>query len=272
MVSTTIGFIGGGQMARALASGFVRDGLVQAKNIRVADVVAAANAAFVEQVPGATVCEYNADVAKAADVVFLAVKPQNIQQVAPGVCEILDANKLLVSICAGVTMKSLESAFHTTRIVRVMPNTPCLVGVGASAFCCASGATDGDAALVRQLLAAVGEEVVQLDEKHMDAVTGLSGSGPAFVYQVIEALADGGVSMGLTRDVAQRLATQTVLGAATMVRDTGEHPAVLKDRVASPGGTTIAGLKALETAGLRAALMEAVAAATRRSEELGQSK
>jgi pyrroline-5-carboxylate reductase len=272
MVSTTIGFIGGGQMARALASGFVRDGLVQAKNIRVADVVAAANAAFVEQVPGATVCENNADVAKAADVVFLAVKPQNIRQVAPGVCEILDTNKLLVSICAGVTIQSLESAFHTTRIVRVMPNTPCLVGVGASAFCCASGATDGDAVLVRQLLAAVGEEVVQLDEKHMDAVTGLSGSGPAFVYQVIEALADGGVSMGLTRDVAQRLATQTVLGAATMVRDTGEHPAVLKDRVASPGGTTIAGLKALETAGLRAALMEAVAAATRRSEELGQSE
>ncbi len=258
-------------MARALASGFVRDGLVEANNIRVADVVAAANAAFVEQIPGATICEYNADVVEAADVVFLAVKPQNVRHVAPGVCESFDASKLLVSICAGVTMQSLESLFRTTRVVRVMPNTPCLVGAGASAFCCATGTTDEDAELVRQLLAAVGE-VVQLDEKHMDAVTGLSGSGPAFVYQVIEALADAGVRMGLTRDVAQRLATQTVLGAATLVRDTGEHPAVLKDRVASPGGTTIAGLTALEAAGLRGALMEAVAAATQRSAELGRSK
>jgi pyrroline-5-carboxylate reductase len=207
----------------------------------------------------------------AADCLFLAVKPPNIPQVAHGVSEALDAGKLLVSICAGVTIESLESMFRTRRVVRVMPNTPCLVGAGASAFSCARGATEEDADLVRRLLAAVGE-VVQLDEKHMDAVTGLSGSGPAFIYQVIEALADAGVSVGLTRDVAQQLATQTVLGAATMVRETGAHPAVLKDRVASPGGTTIAGLRALETAGLRAALMEAVAAATRRSAELGQEK
>lgn len=258
-------------MARALASGFVSAGLVEARHVCVADVVAAASAAFVEQVPGSVVCEHNADVVAAAEVVFLAVKPQNIRQVAAGVHESFDASKLLVSICAGVTIESLESVFHTTRVVRVMPNTPCLVGAGASALSCATGAKDEDAALVRRLLKAVGE-VVQLDEKHMDAVTGLSGSGPAFVYQVIEALADAGVSMGLHRDVAQQLATQTVLGAATMVRDTGEHPAVLKDRVTSPGGTTIAGLKALETAGLRAALMEAVAAATRRSAELGRSE
>ncbi len=243
--------------------------LVAARHVSVADIVPAAVAAFQAQIPEATVCRSNADVVAAADVLFLAVKPQNIPQVAPDVSEALIENKLLVSICAGVTIKSLESLFHTTRVIRVMPNTPCLVGAGASAFSCARGATADDADLVRRLLAAVGE-VVQLDEKHMDAVTGLSGSGPAFIYQVIEALADAGVNVGLTREVAHQLATQTVLGAATMVRDTGEHPAVLKDRVASPGGTTIAGLHALEKAGLRAALMEAVAAATRRSTELGQ--
>lgn len=256
-------------MARALASGFVRAGLVEPTDVFVADVVAAAASAFGKQISGATICEHNADVVEKSDVVFLAVKPQSIAQVAPGVSDCFSDDKLLVSICAGVTIRTLEQQFRASRLIRVMPNTPCLVGAGASAFCLGGNASDEDADCVRGLLDSVGV-VVQLAEKQLDAVTGLSGSGPAFVYQVIEALSDAGVSVGLTRNVAQTLAAQTVLGAAKMVTDTGEHPAVLKDRVASPGGTTIAGLRALEAAGLRAALIDAVVAATKRSEELGK--
>jgi pyrroline-5-carboxylate reductase len=149
-----------------------------------------------------------------------------------------------------------------------MPNTPCLVGRGASAFACGDDATPADCDLVAALLSAVGY-AVQLEEKHLDAVTGLSGSGPAYGYVIIEALADGGVRMGLPRNIALRLAAQTILGAAQMVID-GEHPAVLKDRVASPGGTTIAGLHMLEDRGVRGALISAVEAATKRSQELGK--
>lgn len=271
MEKITIGFIGSGQMARALASGFVRAGLVDATNIRAADVVPAAVQAFAAQVPGARACEGNADVVDESDVVFLAVKPQSLRHVAPGVSDRFNDQKLLVSICAGVTLAALQTQLRARRLIRVMPNTPCLVGAGASAFCVGANASGEDAELVMRLLESVGV-VVQLEEKQLDAVTGLSGSGPAFVYQVIEALGDAGVDMGLTREVAHTLATQTVLGAAKMVAETGEHPAVLKDRVASPGGTTIAGLKALEAAGVRAALMNAVAAATNRSVELGQQK
>ena len=152
--------------------------------------------------------------------------------------------------------------------MRVMPNTPCLVGQSASGYCRGPGATDDDARYVGELLGAVGR-AFELDEKLLDAVTGLSGSGPAFVYVVIEALSDGGVLVGLPRDVATALAAQTVRGAAEMVLQSGEHPGVLKDRVASPGGTTIAGLQALESGGMRAAVIAAVEAATRRSMELG---
>jgi pyrroline-5-carboxylate reductase len=164
----------------------------------------------------------------------------------------------------------IASLGSQARLARVMPNTPCLVGAGASAYALGGAATAADGQLVARLLSTVGI-AVELDESLLDAVTGLSGSGPAYVYQVIEALSDGGVLMGLPRDVATRLASQTVLGAAQMVMHTGEPPAVLKDAVASPGGTTIAGLHALESGGLRAALMNAVRAATLRSRELGET-
>jgi pyrroline-5-carboxylate reductase len=169
-----------------------------------------------------------------------------------------------------VTLARLEAGLGSSRVIRVMPNTPCLVGSSAAAYSLGSAATKSDGELVEQFLHSVGI-AVRVDEKLLDAVTGLSGSGPAFVYLMIEALSDGGVRAGLPRDIATQLAAQTVRGAAEMVLQTGQHPGVLKDQVASPGGTTIAGLQALEERGVRGALMAAVEAAARRSRELGQS-
>jgi pyrroline-5-carboxylate reductase len=176
--------------------------------------------------------------------------------------------KLVISIVAGLDSQALETAAGPdVRVVRVMPNTPALVGQGAAAYSLGNRATEGDAVLVEKILRGVGL-AVRVKESLLDAVTGLSGSGPAYVFTVIEALADGGVLMGLPRDLALKLAAQTVAGAAAMVRDTGEHPAVLRDQVTSPGGTTIAGLEELESGGLRSALISAVRAATERSRQL----
>ncbi len=268
MLHETIGFIGAGQMARALAGGFVKAGLVGPSQIVAADPVESAVQAFREAVPGASVAADNGAVANSADVVFLATKPQQIAAALPPLSKAA-TGKLVISIAAGVTLKTLSAALSKSRLVRVMPNTPCLVGQSASGYCLGPLATGDDGRLVAQLLSSVGL-AFEVDEKLLDAVTGLSGSGPAFVYVVIEAMSDAGVKMGLPRDVATALAAQTVRGSATMVLETGEHPAVLKDRVASPGGTTIAGLAALEAAGLRGALAAAVEAATNRSIELGR--
>lgn len=273
MRNERIGMIGAGQMARALAAGFVRAGLLKPTQIVASDPIAAARQAFAEQVPGAKLVDSNAAVADAADVLFLAVKPQQMAGVLAELRERIAARHLIVSIAAGVRVERIaeglagSSGKESLRIVRVMPNTPCLVGESASAYCAGPHATDADLKLVGELMASVGK-AFQVEEKHLDAVTGLSGSGPAFVYVLIEALSDGGVRMGLPRELASALAAQTVLGAAQMVLATGEHPAVLKDRVASPGGTTIAGLQALESAGFRSALIDAVEAATKRSLEL----
>jgi pyrroline-5-carboxylate reductase len=268
MVQQTIGFIGAGQMARALAGGFVRSGLVDPGKLLAADPLAQAVEAFQQAVPGAGGSAENADVARRADVLVLATKPQ---QLAAAVASLAApaADKLVISIAAGTTLATLEAALPKSRLVRVMPNTPCLVGESASAYALGVGATAEDGRLVAQLLESVGIALA-VEEKLLDAVTGLSGSGPAFVFVIIEALADAGVRMGLPRDVALRLSTQTVRGAAAMVSETGEHPGILKDRVASPAGTTIAGLAALESGGLRGTLIAAVEAATRRSIELGK--
>ncbi len=228
-----------------------------------------AAAGFRQAVPGSRTLADNASVAAAADVLLLATKPQQVRAALDKTAGKALGGKLLVSIAAGVKLAALDSLAPAARLVRVMPNTPCLVGQSASAYCPGPRATAADAQLVAQLLSAVGLAFA-VEEKLLDAVTGLSGSGPAFVYVMIEALADGGVRMGLPRDVAAALAAQTVRGAASMVVETGEHPSVLKDRVASPGGTTIAGLQVLEAGGLRGLLMAAVEAATRRSIELGQ--
>lgn len=270
MLKERIGFIGAGQMATALGQGMVKAGLVPADGLSASDPLAEARERFT-QATGAQATADNLRTVAESDVIFLAVKPQQMAGVLAELRGKVTADKLVVSIAAGVRLAVLSQGLGgEPRLVRVMPNTPCLVGQGACGYCLGGKATADDGRLVDSLLAAVGV-AYQVDEKLLDAVTGLSGSGPAFVYVIIEALSDGGVRMGLPRQVATALAAQTVRGAAEMVLATGEHTGVLKDRVASPGGTTIAGLAALESGGLRAALMAAVEAATRRSVELGQS-
>lgn len=265
-----IGFVGAGRMATALARGLIASGFTTADAIIAGDVMPEACARFAQETGGRTV-ETNAEVVRNSEIVFLAVKPQQMADVLTDLRGKITAEHLLISIAAGISLQMLSAGLgEHLRIVRVMPNTPCLVGASASGFAVGGAAAAEDAALVERLLSTVGI-AVRVPEKLLDAVTGLSGSGPAYVYQIIEALSDGGVNVGLPRDVATKLAAQTVLGAARMVLETGAHPGVLKDAVTSPGGTTIAGLHALENGGLRACLMNAVEAATHRSEELGRA-
>ncbi len=264
-----IGFLGAGQMATALAKGWLSAGLLDPAASLASDPYPAAREKFTAAT-GLRCVTTNAEVTQATQVLVLAVKPQTIAAVLAEVRPHLTTQHLVVSIAAGVTLKQLADGLGTeTRLVRVMPNTPCLLGASASGYAAGPAATAADVGLVGQLLAAVGKAFA-VPEHLLDAVTGLSGSGPAFAYLIIEALADGGVRVGLPRDVALTLAAQTVLGSARMVLETGQHPGQLKDAVASPGGTTIAGLHALERGGVRAALMDAVEAATRRAEELGR--
>jgi pyrroline-5-carboxylate reductase len=265
-----IGFLGAGKMATALARGFVNSKIVTTKQLFAADPFAAAREHFSKETGAKTVVA-NLAVAQAASVLILATKPD---QVAAALAEISGAftkNHLLISIAAGVTISKLENNLPAgARVIRVMPNTPALVGAGASAFALGKNATAADGELAKKLLSAVGV-VFPVKENLLDAVTGLSGSGPAYVYQFIEALSDGGVAAGLPRDIATKLAAQTVLGGAKMVLETGQHPGALKDQVTSPGGTTIEGLHALEKGKLRATVMSAVRAATEKSKKLGQN-
>jgi pyrroline-5-carboxylate reductase len=267
MLKQTIGFIGAGQMARALAKGFCAAGLLAEKQIVAADPVAAATGEFQRLMPGSSIASNNAEVAKRSDVVVLAVKPQQAKAAMTELRGALGKEKLAISIVTGIRLEALADGLGPCRLVRVMPNTPCLVGQSASAYCVGPNSTTADVELVAKLLGSVGLAIA-VEEKLLDAVTGLSGSGPAFVYLMIEAMADGGVRLGLTREVALQLAAQTVKGAAQMVLMTGDHPGVLKDRVASPGGTTIAGLHVMENHGVRGALISAVEAAARRAAEL----
>jgi pyrroline-5-carboxylate reductase len=265
-----IGFIGAGKMATALAKGFLAAGCTTAEHIAASDVLPAAAEHFASET-GAAVVGANAEVAARSEIVFLAVKPQSMSALLDELRGLLQPRHLILSIAAGINLQTLAAGLGAERrLVRVMPNTPCLVGASASGFSRGGAATAEDGRLVERLLSAVGI-ALELPEAQLDAVTGLSGSGPAFVYVMIEALSDGGVRMGLPRHVATQLAAQTVLGAAKMVLETGVHPGTLKDAVASPGGTTIAGLHALERGGLRGCLMDAVEAATLRSRELGRS-
>jgi pyrroline-5-carboxylate reductase len=265
-----IGFLGAGKMATALARGWIAAGLLAPDRVLASDPLPAARNAFSE-VTGARSTTDNREVVAFAEVLVLAVKPQSMAALCGEIRGTLGTRHLVVSIAAGIPLRQLaEGLGAERRLIRVMPNTPCLVGASASAYSPAETALVEDIYLVDRLLNAVGR-AFRLPESLLDAVTGLSASGPAFVYAVIEALSDGGVLVGLPRDVATVLAAQTVLGAAKMVLETEMHPGSLKDMVTSPGGTTITGLHALEKGGLRAALMDAVEAATRRSRELGKA-
>eukprot|EP00803_Ostreobium_quekettii_P011628 evm.model.scf_1337.1 EVM.evm.TU.scf_1337.1 scf_1337:852-7045(+) len=263
-----IGFIGAGQMAEALAKGFIAKGIVPKDRIHAADPMPARQAVF--HGLGATTQDSGREVMKNSDVVFLAVKPQYVAEVLEDIRSEIRERHIVVSIAAGITLDMmLEVCGHDTHLIRVMPNTPCLVGATAAAMCLGGAATPDDASIVRQLFESVGQ-ISQVDEKLLAAVTGLSGSGPAYIFLVIEAMADGGVKAGLPRDIAMKLATQTVLGSAKMALETGIHPGALKDMVTSPAGTTIAGVHELEKAGIRGAFISAIATAAQRADELGK--
>jgi len=266
--SLTIGFLGAGKMATALARGFVVKKLVAPAQLIASDPFEPARRAFATET-GGQATDSNAAVVAQSNVIFLAVKPNQVAEALQSIREVWRPECLLISIAAGITLQQLEAGLgEGARVVRVMPNTPALVGASASAFALGKGTRPGDGELVNRLLSAVGL-ACEVKEALIDAVTGLSGSGPAYVYQFIEALSDGGVAAGLPRDLATRLAAQTVLGAARMVLETGQHPGALKDQVTSPGGTTIEGLHELEKGGLRATVINAVRSATARSRELG---
>ncbi len=265
----TVGFLGAGKMGEALARGIVGAKLAPPSRIVMSDCDEGRLACVANALKVRTLGE-NAALAQASDVLIVALKPGVVRQVLPGLAKAIGTGKLVVSIAAGVRLAELEGMLAPgARVVRVMPNTPCLVGCGASAYSLGAAATAADGELVRELLSSVGI-CIEVPEALLDAVTGLSGSGPAFVALVIEALADGGVLAGLPRETALRLAAQTVLGTARLILDGGKQPADVKDMVASPGGTTIEGLKVLEEKRLRAALIQAVEAAARKSKELGR--
>src|SRR5437660_7120962 len=264
-----MGFLGSGRMAAALAKGFIQAKLAGADQVIASDPIDAARSSFARET-GAKTTASNLAAVKFAGVLLLAVKPDQVADVLEEIRGEFTENHLLISIAAGVTLARLEGDLGSgAHVIRVMPNTPALVGASATAYAPGKNATAEDGRLAQKLFSAIGV-AFQLKESLLDAVTGLSGSGPAYVYLMIEALSDGGVAAGLPRDVATKLTAQTVLGSAKMVLETGQHPGALKDMVTSPGGTTIEGLHELEKGKLRGTVMSAVRAATEKSRKLGQ--
>ena len=269
LASHSIGFIGAGNMAEALIRGLVKGGHVPANRI-TASAPRNERLAELAEAYGIAVTRDNREVVRAASIVVLSVKPQILDKVLREIGTEIKPGTLVISIAAGVDTETIEEALADgVRVVRAMPNTPALVGAGATAISAGKHASDEDLAMARAVFDAVGI-TVQLDESHLDAVTGLSGSGPAYIFLILEALADAGVKVGLSRRNAQRLAAQTVMGSAKMLLETDEHVGRLKDMVTSPGGTAIAGLHTLEEGGLRTTLINAVETATKRARELGR--
>ncbi|UCG12962.1 MAG: pyrroline-5-carboxylate reductase [Deltaproteobacteria bacterium] len=269
VASKKIGFVGGGNMGEALIKGLLSSGRLQADQIRVSDV-RQDRLRFLQDTYQVLTVPDNAELTREVDVIVIAVKPQQMADVVADISGNLEHLPLLISIAAGVPLAIIERGIgEPVPVVRVMPNTPALVLAGVSAIAGGTHANEDHLAIVRLLFEAVGQ-VVEVNEANMDAVTGLSGSGPAYVLLFIEALMDAGVLTGLSRQVARELAVHTTLGAAKLLAEGDAHPAALKDQITSPGGTTIHGLAVLERAGMRGMVMEAVAAATQRSMELGK--
>jgi pyrroline-5-carboxylate reductase len=264
-----IAFIGGGNMAEALIRGLLHKEILAPKQVAVSEP-RQERAQFLSNTYHVKALANNQAAAQQADIVVLSVKPQIISEVLRELSSAVTPDQLIISIAAGIPTAFIASHLgKDQRIIRAMPNTPAQIGMGAIAMCTGGNATRVDLDVAQQLFDAVGISVI-VQEHHMDAVTGLSGSGPAYIFLLIEALTDGGVKMGLPRETAQALILQTIIGAGRMVLETGEHPSKLKDMVTSPGGTTIAGLHVLEDKDVRGSLIDAVAAATARSRELGR--
>jgi pyrroline-5-carboxylate reductase len=268
-IDGTIGFIGAGNMAEAMMKGLLAGGAVEPGQIVASEPRAERRKELAARF-GVQLIADNKEVARRADILVLAVKPQILGKVLGEIAAPMRKDALVVSICAGVPTAFIEHKLGDRRVVRAMPNTPALVLAGATVICAGEHATDEDLKAAQRIFDSVGTTVA-LDETLLDAATGLSGSGPAYVFLIIEALSDAGVKVGLSRYNAQALAAQTLLGSAKLLIETGEHPGRLKDMVTSPGGTAISGLHTLEAGGLRTTLINAVEAATRRSAELGDA-
>lgn len=270
MLKEKIGIIGAGKIGSAIARGVVSAGLVAKENLMASDVAEVLRQMITRDV-GVQATPDNLAVCEFADAVILSVKPQIIDGVLKEIAKKVGKTKLVISVAAGVPLARLEANLEKgARVVRVMPNIPCVVGAGAAGFAGGTNATAADLEIVGAILNSFGVGM-PVEEKYLDAVTGLSGSGPAYVFLFMEALADGGVQVGLARDVALKLAMQTVYGAARMALESSKHLGELKDEVTSPGGTTIAGLYAMEQKGFHGIVMDAVVNATRRSQELGKN-
>lgn len=262
-----IAVLGTGKMGGILVQAFLRRGLFPHEHV-IATVAHEARALALSKQFGISVITDNLKAAQQADVILLGVKPQQLDDVVRGIAPALKPGKLLISFAASVKTSAIEQAAGGKfSVIRAMPNTPAMVGAGVTAICRGNYVTDEQLALAERIFATVGRTVI-VDEKHMDAVTGLSGSGPAFLYIIIEALAEAGVNVGLPRDIATLLAAQTTFGSSKMVLETGSHPALLKDEVTTPAGCTVEGILELEEGGLRVTLIKAVKRATERAREL----
>lgn len=268
LTNKKIGFIGGGAIAEALLRGMLSADLVMPSQLSVSDINTE-RLNYLKSTFGVSTTTVSQDTAKQSDMLFLTIKPQVIDAVIDTIAPVVTKSTVLVSVAAGITIATLQDRMPNVPIIRVMPNTPVAVGEGMSAMALGKYVTNELSDSVAQVFSSVGK-VVTVSENTMDAVTGLSGSGPSYAFVLIDALADAGVRVGLSRQTAILLAAQTLMGAAKMVLETGEHPAKLRDMVTSPGGTSITGVHVLEQNGVRAALIDAVVAATDRSREMGR--
>ena len=268
-----IGFVGGGNMTEALVKGLVAAPSVDSKNICVSDLLSERLEYLSRKYKVKTTGD-NRELVQKSDILILSIKPQSVKKVLESFVDLVDDSKVIISVAAGIPISLIENTLDAEgkkkiSVIRTMPNTPALVQEGATAICGSSHTTKQNIKLAHRIFEATGQ-TVDIEEIHMDAVTGLSGSGPAYIFMIIEALSDAGVKVGLSREVSNILTIQTILGSAKLARDGGKHPGELKDMVTSPGGTTISGLHMLEEGGIRNALMNAVEMATRRSKELGK--
>jgi pyrroline-5-carboxylate reductase len=275
LTNKKLGFIGGGNMAEALVKGLLGSSLVASKDIFISDLIPD-RLEYLSKEYKVKTTDDNRELVEKSDILVLAVKPQTVKNVLESFAGFIDSNKSIISVAAGISISLIEDTLEAKgknkiSVIRTMPNTPALVQEGATAICGSEHSSKLDMKIAHHIFKAIGQ-TVDIEEIHMDAVTGLSGSGPAYIFMIIEALSDAGVKVGLSREVSNTLTIQTILGSAKLARDSGKHPGELKDMVTSPGGTTISGLHMLEEGGIRNALMNAVEMATQRSRELGKNK